>query len=66
MAIRNNDKISFKEIVKNSVQIWANKIDKLPIFEFINQNGLYYWGGKYDKDFLGYMESGLDGLYFVL
>ena len=65
-TIRNNDKISFKEIVKNSVQIWANKIDKLPIFEFINQNGLYYWGGKYDKDFLGYMESGLDGLYFVL
>ena len=65
-SIKLGTKLSFKEIVKNSVQIWANKLDKLPIEEFEQHKDLYYWVGKYDPEFLGYMKSGLDGLYMVL
>lgn len=61
-AIRNGEKISKTEIMKYSVQIWANKIDKLSL-EPISLNrhssdsGLYYWIYDYDPDFLGYMKG---------
>jgi len=52
---------SWREVMRNSVQIWASRLDasKLPV-KPIGPNGeLWAWIGKYDG-FLGYMAGVLD------
>lgn len=50
------ERVSTNEILKNSVQLWADKVDRLglPIFP---QSDLYQWNGSYDADFLGVMKG---------
>ncbi|MGQ7721247.1 CRISPR-associated helicase/endonuclease Cas3 [Melioribacter sp. OK-1-Me] len=63
--IENHEKVEPREILYNSVQIWANKIDNLglkPLRSFFN-SGIYEWCYEYDPDFLGYMKGLLPILY---
>jgi len=63
--IENHEKIEPKEILHNSVQIWANKIDKLNLTPLKNysDSGIYVWSYDYDPNFLGYMKGVLPLLY---
>jgi CRISPR-associated endonuclease/helicase Cas3 len=48
--------VSHRDIVGNSVQIWAKKIEKLKMVRPVRgSEELLAWIGKYDPDFLGYM-----------
>ncbi|WP_395089988.1 CRISPR-associated endonuclease Cas3'' [Armatimonas sp.] len=58
-------KISSRDLQRLSVQLWPYKIEKgdLPIKllkgDKNDYDALYYWDGKYDPDFLGYMAGAL-------
>lgn len=60
-AIRKGSTVSKVEIMQYSVQIWANKIEKLalepviPFTEATSANNMFSWIYEYDADFLGYM-----------
>ena len=61
-AVRRGEKVSRADIMMHSVQIWANKIDKLALEPIIHDrqlsdSGIYFWGYEYDPDFLGYMKG---------
>jgi len=61
-SIQKGDRISKDELLNYSVQIWANKIEKLSLTPVIKGNQssdtcLYYWPYEYDPNFLGYMEG---------
>lgn len=69
-AIRNGEKVSRAELMRYSVQIWANKIDKLALKPVTHRSrsfdsDLYVWGYEYDPDFLGYMAGVLKLEEFV-
>ena len=62
-AIRKGDRVSRGELMQYSVQIWANRIEKLAL-EPLTRAGqspksdlLYEWKYDYDPDFLGYMKG---------
>jgi CRISPR-associated endonuclease/helicase Cas3 len=62
-AIRKGDRVSRRELMQYSVQIWANRIEKLAL-EPLTRAGqssksdlLYEWKYDYDPDFLGYMKG---------
>ena len=54
--------MDFKTLLQGSVQIWANKIEKLGL-SLLNHNRrssefeIFDWEYDYDPDFLGYMEG---------
>jgi CRISPR-associated endonuclease/helicase Cas3 len=55
-------KISRLELMRYSVQIWSNKIDKLRLDPLIHTGGhsdvgTYFWQYDYDPDFTGYMKG---------
>lgn len=58
-------KISSRDLQRLSVQLWPYKIEKgdLPIKllkgDKNDYDALYYWDGKYEPDFLGYMAGAL-------
>jgi len=60
-AIQRRDKVPRLRIVKESVRIWTNKIERkqLPLSLVLGEEGdpdaLYMWDAEYDPDFLGYM-----------
>jgi CRISPR-associated endonuclease/helicase Cas3 len=61
-AIRKGKKISKTEIMRYSVQIWADKIDRLSLEPVLSDKQglgpcLYFWNYEYDPDFLGYMKG---------
>lgn len=59
IKIENHEKVESKEIMRNSVQIWAKKIEKLnltPLQDYSN-SGIYVWCYAYDPNFLGYMKG---------
>ena len=63
--LRRAERVSYRQLLLHSVQIWARKIDKLPVAPVLvnrtrqyDSNALYEWRAEYDPDFLGYM-SGL-------
>lgn len=57
--IENYENIDAKEILLNSVQIWANKIEKLKLTPLKNHanSAIYIWCYDYDPNFLGYMKG---------
>lgn len=59
IKIENHEKVDPKEIVRNSVQIWANKIDKLNLTPLKNHSNsdIFIWCYEYDPNFLGYMKG---------
>jgi CRISPR-associated endonuclease/helicase Cas3 len=61
-AVQRNEKVSRTEIMKYSVQIWANRIDKLALAPITHdrqpsESALYFWSYEYESDFLGYMKG---------
>ncbi len=55
--LENGKKINSRELVKNSVQIWSDKISKLELKLINEQREIYRWfDGGYDAKFLGYMK----------
>lgn len=63
-TIRKGEKISKRELMRYSVQIWATKIEKLALPSIIGNkhsfdSGLFEWIHEYDSDFLGYMKGAL-------
>ncbi|MFH0851512.1 MAG: CRISPR-associated protein, partial [Candidatus Peregrinibacteria bacterium] len=61
-AVQRSEKVSRVEIMKYSVQIRANKIDKLALEPITHdkqasESALYFWGYEYESDFLGYMKG---------
>ncbi|MCL6097297.1 MAG: DEAD/DEAH box helicase family protein [Bacteroidetes bacterium] len=55
--LEKHEKVDPKEINRNSVQLWSNKIYKLAL-DFVKgyeNSSLYAWPYDYDPDFLGYM-----------
>lgn len=59
-AIETRQPITRNDVMRRSVQIWAKKLDKLPIKPIRGRKELFAWAGKYDPDFLGYMSGVLD------
>ncbi len=64
--IKNGERLQSNEIMKYSVQIWAEKLKEMPVEEIQGQKELYFWKGEYDSEFLGYMKGNLEKLYGVL
>lgn len=64
--IKNGERLKSNEIMKHSVQIWADKLKEMPVDEIQGQKEIYFWKGEYDSEFLGYMKGNLDKLYGVL
>jgi len=61
-AVRKGEKVSRHELMRYSVQIWANKIEKLGLQPAIQGSRsedlkIYVWQYDYDPDFLGYMKG---------
>ncbi|HID28485.1 MAG TPA: CRISPR-associated protein [Desulfobacterales bacterium] len=61
-AVRKGEKVSRHELMRYSVQIWADKIKKLALQPAIpdvrsDDSRLYVWQYDYDPDFLGYMKG---------
>ena len=53
--VESGDMVPFRTLQRNSVQIWANKLDSLPVRDLTEDDELYAWEGNYDPLFLGYM-----------
>jgi CRISPR-associated endonuclease/helicase Cas3 len=61
-AVRNGEKVSRVDLMRYSVQIWADKIHNLRLEPLIHRgsssdSGIYVWQYAYDPDFLGYMKG---------
>lgn len=61
-ALRRRERVDRQHLLLHSVQIWTNKMPKLPVAPVFpnrhvrnDSNVLYEWKGRYDPDFLGYM-----------
>lgn len=48
-------RVDRRELARNSVQLWGNKIAKLGLPEIKGMPEAFKWVAQYDKDFLGYM-----------
>lgn len=61
-AVQKGDKVSKIELMNNSVQIWASKINKLALRSVTygrrsSDSEIYVWPYDYDPDFIGYMQG---------
>ncbi len=56
-ALARNISVSYREIQKNSVQIWRNKAEKYGVTPIDQGCDLYEWNYGYDANFLGYMKD---------
>jgi CRISPR-associated endonuclease/helicase Cas3 len=53
--LNEGQRVSWRDLLRGSVQIWARKVETLGIRGVAGHEELYYWTGIYDPDFLGYM-----------
>jgi CRISPR-associated endonuclease/helicase Cas3 len=59
--LENGIKISSIQLIKNSVQIWATKINELGLVPIYGCQEMYRWfDNGYDPEFLGYMKAILE------
>jgi CRISPR-associated endonuclease/helicase Cas3 len=57
--IIDRERVSMRELLSGSVQIWANKIDGLGLDPLPGRDEIFWWPHAYDPTFLGYMEGAL-------
>lgn len=57
--------VSFRSLLRGSVQIWATKIEKLGLTPFPERHDLYAWNDIYEPEFLGYMAGVLRNDQFL-
>jgi hypothetical protein len=62
-ALENYEKVSTFDLLRNSVQLWSQKITSLSLEAVRGHEELYKWQAPYDPDFLGYMEGVLPLIY---
>jgi hypothetical protein len=62
-AIRNHKKVSPRDLLRGSVQLWTTKIKDLDVQPITGRQELYAWTMAYDPDFLGYMAGVLPLVY---
>lgn len=53
------ERVDFVSLVRGSVQIWANKLEKLGVQQIPGRHDLFWWPHEYDAGFLGYMAGAL-------
>lgn len=53
------ERVSMRELLAGSVQIWTNKIDRLGLDSLAGRDEIFWWPHAYDPAFLGYMEGAL-------
>jgi CRISPR-associated endonuclease/helicase Cas3 len=61
--LRERDKVSSRELLLGSVQMWVRKAEELRLRELPMLPGVYEWTAPYDPDFLGYMAGVLPLVY---
>ncbi|HOG17889.1 MAG TPA: DEAD/DEAH box helicase [Syntrophales bacterium] len=49
--------VNFKTLLDGSVQLWAQKIEKLRLDKLPGRGEIYVWNYDYEPDFLGYMKG---------
>jgi CRISPR-associated endonuclease/helicase Cas3 len=54
------DRVSSRELLLGSVQIWSDKVRKLALEPLPHMPDVFLWGGRYDRHFLGYMDEVLE------
>ena len=59
------ERVSRRDLLRGSVQLWAEKIQKLTLEPLIGFEEVYVWGGRYEPDFLGYMIEVLENEEFL-
>jgi CRISPR-associated endonuclease/helicase Cas3 len=57
--------VSFRFLLRGSVQLWATKIEKLGLKELPGRHDLYVWNDAYEPEFLGYMAGVLRNERFL-
>ena len=57
--ISDHDRISTKDLLAGSVQLWASKIESLGLQPIREGREIFWWPHAYDPDFLGFMEGAL-------
>jgi len=57
--------VSFRQLLRGSVQLWATKIEKLGLEPVTSRHEIYAWNDSYDADFLGYMVAVLRNAPFL-
>ncbi|MCG6551067.1 MAG: DEAD/DEAH box helicase family protein [Candidatus Magnetominusculus sp. LBB02] len=63
-ALENHEKVSTIDLLRNSVQIWLQKVNALSLENIRGYDELYKWTGwTYDPDCLGYMKGVLHLVY---
>jgi len=55
--IKAGERVTWRELVRGSVQIWRKKVRDLAIRQLDRDGELFYWTGPYDGEFLGYMKG---------
>lgn len=63
--LRKHIQVDFRTLLEGSVQMWANKIDKLGLELLPGHRDIYAWNDTYDPDFLGYMSGVLRNEQFM-
>jgi CRISPR-associated endonuclease/helicase Cas3 len=63
--IEEREAIGFHDLLRRSVQIWANRIRDLRLPNLSNSQELYAWPYAYDPEFLGYMKGVLELADFI-
>ena len=53
------ERLSSRELLFGSVQIWANKVDTLGLEPLPGRKEIYWWPHGYDANFIGYMKGAL-------
>lgn len=53
------DKVSSRELLSGSVQMWATKIGALGLEDIDGRPDVFWWPYRYDPAFLGYMDGAL-------
>ncbi|HTV32132.1 MAG TPA: hypothetical protein VME69_03395, partial [Methylocella sp.] len=57
--LKAHEKVSSRDLLSGSVQIWSSKIHALGLTLISNRKEVYWWPHQYDQEFLGYMEGAL-------
>ena len=53
------ERVSMRELLSGSVQIWTNKTGRLGLDPLPGRDEIFWWPHAYDPTFLGYMEGAL-------
>lgn len=56
-SLTKRERVGFNSLMRGSIQLWSNAIDKLGLEPIYGRREIYFWNDVYDPDFLGYMSA---------